>query len=157
MNLRHSPINLPRGLFGAISGAVIGAVAPAALAMGFTACRWVIFGTAEFDRVYDLRHLRSDMIGPVIGCSVVFACAGWTTLAPRVGRYRFAWTLATLFLITLPLWFVVVSMELTPRRYKGVHHPEFYPSELMVVIGPPIVVAIILTAVRARRVSKPPP
>jgi len=91
-------------------------------------------------------------LGPVVGCTVVFACAGWATFAP-VGAFRFAKSLAIVFVMSLPLWFFLASMQFTPRRIKSVEHPAMYPSEFMVIAGPPVLAAAMLTAVRARKES----
>ena len=72
---------------------------------------------------------------------MLLAAAGWATFAPA-GRHRFAATLAIVFVSSMGLWFMLGWMQLTPQRFKGIDHPEFYPSELMVLIGPPALVAI---------------
>jgi len=157
--LRTCP-TLLRGLCGATLSAVVGAVAPAAIVLGGTACWWYAWGSSEIDRAYDHHAVLPDIPGLVVVGATVFACAGWATLAPR-GTHRFARTLAIVVAITVPLWcvvgWVVRSMELTPVRYKGVEHPAWYPSEMTVAfvcLVIPIVVAAVLTAVRGHDASK---
>ncbi len=89
----------------------------------------------------------------MVDCGVVCACAGWATFAPA-GKYSFAWSLAIIFVGSLVAWMVLGWMELTPRRYKGVDHPAFYPSELLVLIVPPSLAAAFLTMIRVRRAPK---
>ncbi len=151
---------LIRGLCGAILGAAVGAVAPAAIVFGGAACWWYARGTSEIDRMYDRHAVLPDIPGLVVAGATVFACAGWATLAAR-GTHRFARTLAIVVAITVPLGCVVGwlvrSVELTPVRYKGVEHPAWYPSEVAVAIVCfviPIAVAAILTAVRGHDASR---
>ena len=42
-----------------------------------------------------------------------------------------------------------VLEERGAHQLKGIEHPVFYPSELMFLIGPPIVAAALVTAARA--------
>ncbi len=147
MNSRQLIILPFRGTCASALGALIGGTLPAAALMLFTFCSWFVAGASEFDRQVDLRRLREDLVWPVIGCAVVCACAAWTTFAP-VGKYRFARTLAIIVAVCVPMWFVLNAMALTPRRLKGVGHPAIYPSELIELIGPPVLIAVILTVVR---------
>ena len=142
-------LNPVRGLLAAVVGASAGAVAPIAIMVACVVLRWWITGASDFDRRYDIGWIRENLPGPVIGCAMVCACAAWATFAPR-GSFRFARTLAIVTAISFCLWFVVGSMELTPRRLKGIEHPMFYPSELLLLMGPPIVAAALVTAIRVR-------
>ena len=138
-----------RGMRAAAAAAAIGAVAPAALMLAFTVCRWAVQGSSAFDRQFDLLRLKRDLLGPIIGCSCVFACAGWATFAPA-GVFRFARSLAIVFTSSLPVWFVLSSMQLTPRRIGYVRDPAIYPSEFLVIVAPPILAAGIVTLVRMK-------
>ena len=147
MNAEPSTIAILRGLRAAVVGGLGGAIVPVALLCLFTVCRWFIEGASDFDRQLDLNNLPKKLHFPIIGCSLMCACAAWTTFAP-CGNFRFAKSLAIIFAICMPLWYILSTMHLTPQRLKGVHHPAIYPSELIVVIGPPIVAAVFLTAIR---------
>src|SRR5262245_34939147 len=112
--------------------------------LGFTACRWLISGATEMERQYDLQSLKNELNFPVVGCTVVCACAAWATFAPAATS-RFARSLVVVFLFSVPLWYILMSMELTPRRLKGMDQPEFYLSELIVLVAPPLAAAVLLT------------
>jgi hypothetical protein len=148
-----SCLNPVRGLFAAVVGASVGAVAPIVVLFGLAALRWWVRGAPEFDRRYDFAWIRDALPGPVVGCATVFACAGWATYAPR-GGFRLVRTLAIVTAISLAIWclpgWVSLWAEITPRRLKGIEHPVFYASEWIVLVGPPIVAAALVTAVRAR-------
>jgi hypothetical protein len=49
------------------------------------------------------------------------------------------------------MWMLIAALELTPRRIKAVEHPVIYPSELVVLVAPPLATAIALTVARRRR------
>ncbi len=147
---RQPLLNVLRGLGGAAVAATVAVVMVATLAAGFLACRWVATGASAFDRGYDLRDARERLSLLAVGFAVVAGCAGWAALAPA-RRSPFAWTLAVVFAGSVVLWSVVGSLDLTPRRYKSVSHPFLYPSEALFLIGPPVVVAGLLTAQRVRR------
>jgi hypothetical protein len=117
--------------------------------LGWTVLEWAVRGSPDFDRRYDLHWLRDRMPMPVVGCATLCACAGWATSAP-VGKYRFSSSLAILFSTSVLLWFVLGSMELTPRHYKGEEHPPLYPSEVLVFFGPPVLATVLLTTIRMR-------
>ena len=151
---RQPTLNVPRGACGAVDSAAVTAVLVVALYGAFLAGRWLLEGATEFDRALDLRAMRKELVFPILGCAAVGAGAGWAASAPW-GRHRFAWSLAAVFLASLPLWIVLGWLELTPRRYKGVEHPAMYPSEALEVVGPPLVAAAILGFVRARRSGSP--
>ena len=148
--LPPSKFNLSRGVRGTVLWAGIGAVAPVVMMVVFTLCRWCVWEASASDRQYDIAHLPDSLLWPVIGCAAVCACTGWATYAP-IGSFRFAKSLAIVFAASVPLWLVVGSMGLTPRRTKGIENPAIYPSELILVIGPPIVAAILLAAIRVKR------
>jgi predicted permease len=142
-------LNLCRGLLATLLGALGGALVSVALALGFTVCGWLVAGTKEVDRQHDVDYLKQYTVYPIVGCAVVCACAAWATFAPARTR-PFARSLGLIFLVSVPLWYVIGWMELTPRRNRGTEHPVFYPSELIVLIGPPLVAAAFLTVLRIR-------
>jgi hypothetical protein len=142
-------LNVVRGLIGAMIGTAIGAALTAAIPTGFLICRWYVVGASDSDRAYDLRDARELLVFPIIGCTAVCACAGWATFAP-FGRYHFARSLLVIFLVSVPFWYLIKWMELTPLRQKGVNHPVLYPTEALALIGPPIAVAALLTFMRVR-------
>jgi hypothetical protein len=141
---------------GTVVGSVVAVALAVALWLGFRLCKWFGTGETAFDPEDDLRLLREEWIFPVLGCAIFGACAGWVTFAPA-RRFSFALSLVIIFLVSIPLIVVVRSLVDTPPRYKGVAHPQIYPSEVLVLMGPPIVVAAILTLVRVRRVRRDNP
>ena len=149
---RRSPWNLYRALWATSLCAVLGATVPVGLAVVIALCRWAV-GPSEFASEWFRRDLEENIIHPVVGCGVVCACAGFATFAPR-GKHSFAWSLAIIFVFSLVIWAVIASMELTPRRFKGVEHPVCYPSDLIALIAPPSVVSAFLTMIRTRRLPK---
>jgi hypothetical protein len=153
MESSRSKLNLVRGVFAVVGGSA-GAVAPIAVLAAGTVIRWWITGASGFDRRYDIGWIRAALPGPVVGCATICACTAWATFAPRE-RYRFARSLAVITAISVCVWFVVGSMELTPRRLKGTEHPLFYPMEWMLLIGPPVAVAAVMTVFRLRGAAEP--
>lgn len=151
-----TPLSISRGLRGAGLCALVGAAAPVVLALAFMACGWIAGGADEQDRMDDLRLLQNTMILPVIGSAVVFACAGWSVYAPA-GRHRFAWSLLIITIVSVPLWFIGGSMTSRSRGYKGEPSPIFDPVGLMILIGPPILTAALLTAWRVDRAKSTKP
>jgi hypothetical protein len=115
---------------------------------GYTAVRWLISGASAIELQDDLRLLQLSLMASVPGAAVVCACAGWATFAPA-GDHRFAPSLLFVFLASLGLWLLLSQSELTPRRLKNAHQPAIYPSELAILIGPPIAAAVVLGTFRA--------
>jgi hypothetical protein len=140
-------LNLRDATMAAFRWGAIGSIA-AAIAVA-------VFGALE--RWYDLTLLFEyrewmnwcfqNAIWPVLGSAVVFAGAGWVANVTVPIR-----SLAlSLFLVTsgsLVLWTLLGAAEITPRRYKSVEHPAIYPSEFLVLVTPPILVAAVLTSLR---------
>lgn len=149
MKLSPIPIRVVRGLVAAVLSGLTCAILVIGIAFGYIFCTWQVEGTTAYNRQVDLQQLRSDLIRPTLGCSVVFACAGWLSFAP-CASYRFTRSLGYVFLGSLMFWLILSGLALTPTRYKEVSHPTFYPSELMVLLGPPTLLTIILTAIRIR-------
>ena len=147
---RQRNLNFVRGILSAAAWGLVGAIAAVALVSLGTLAYWHLNDTRQFDRQYDINWWRTRALPPIIGVTTLLACAGWAAYAPR-GKHRFATTLAILFFLSIPLWFVLGSMELTPRRVKSVEHPPLYPSELLVLVLPPIVVSIALSVLRGHR------
>lgn len=143
-----------RGLRAALILGGLGAVAPLVLMLGLTVGGWAVLGATESDRPSDLVWLRSRMLGPTLGIGVLFASTGWAAFAPR-RPHRFFPTFLSVCLLSLGGWFVLGLLQLTPRRFKGVDHPLFYPSELLVFLGPPIVAAARLSLRRAASDREP--
>jgi hypothetical protein len=143
----QSKLNPVRGARAAVGFALFGAIAPIVFMVVFTLVHWGIGNASRIDWRGDIRQLEGGLLGPVIGCALVFACAGWATFAPR-GSYRFARSLVLILVISLPLGWFLGSLEITPRRFKGIRHPLLYFSELLVLVVPPIVAATFVTAFR---------
>jgi hypothetical protein len=45
-------------------------------------------------------------------------------------------------------WSLLSGFQWTPQRIKGVDHPPIYPSELLLIVGPPVLAAVVLGAMR---------
>ena len=148
MGMSNRRLDVVRGTRAALILGGVGALAPVALMVGVTVIQWWINHTSEWDRRYDLLWLRNRMVGPTLGCAVIFAAAGWATYAP-VGRHRFTPALVLIVAGSLVLWPMLMSLSLTPQRLKGVDHPEFYPLELTIWLTPPILIALGLAQGRA--------
>jgi hypothetical protein len=150
-----------RGILAAMLGALGGALTPITILGSFTVCRWYFEGTPAIDRQWDLDRFQGKLLWPVIAFATVSSCAAWATVAPR-GTYRFAKTLAIVFSVSLPLWFAPLLLGLSPRQpRKSADHPAIYRSELVVMIGAPLIATALLTAIRiygsrAGRAQKPP-
>ncbi|MDG3007977.1 hypothetical protein [Paludisphaera mucosa] len=145
--------HVARGLAAAAAGAAVGAIAPVALMVGFTACRWMAEGAPEFDRRLDIQKLRSSLVYPMVGCALVLACAGWATLGPP-GLHRFPGTFAILAASAVFGWTILGGMFLAPLTHEDSPvHPMFEPARLAVFLAPPIIAAVVLSAVRARAAS----
>ncbi|MHC5539301.1 hypothetical protein ACYOEI_13870 [Singulisphaera rosea] len=152
-----------RGLLGASSGAVFGAVGSAAVVFGVATCWRHARGTSDLGRAYDLYAVLSELCTYAVVVGTFFGCGGWASLAPREPR-RFARTLAIIVGATLPLWFVILNvvkaMELTPVRHKGFEHPAWYPSEIVVatiLLAIPVAVAAALTRASGQGFSNSEP
>jgi hypothetical protein len=92
------------------------------------------------------------LIWPILGCVPIFTAAGWISHAPRQ-QYRFISSLGLVFAITLGIWIVVKAMGWSPMRFSEKRYPTIYFSEAVTLVTPPVVIAIVLTWVRARRRS----
>ena len=151
-NPQRNGVNLLRGTAAALLCGLLGLLAPA-LALGLlTAGRWIVEGQMELG---DLTQLRLVVRGPMVGVGLVLACTGWATYTPS-GNFRFASTLAIIFVISVVGWMVLGSMNLTPPRYKNTEHPFMYPSEAFVFFTPPILAALVLTLIRSETSAAPP-
>lgn len=53
-----------------------------------------------------------------------------------------------IFATAMLLTAFLVRLELTPKRYKGMEHPEIYLSEFLVLVVPPLVISCVLIAIR---------
>lgn len=144
------PFNVLRGIRAALLCGAIGGAAPILFVVTYTMGRWVIEGTSDFDRAYDLYRLPQVLVFPVIGTAFVFAAAGWATYAPK-GSYRFARTLLLIAVISVPSWFALAGMGMAVPRYKSIEHPPIYPREALLLVVPPAVTAVVLTMLRSDR------
>jgi hypothetical protein len=148
-HLHPVSLHLLRGLFASLLGALLGAVGAISLAFGYTVWKWWVSGANELELNYDLWYFKKDLVFPVIGCAAVFACTGWATSAPA-GNYSVVPTLVVIVLSSILGWYVLGGMDLTPRRFKSTYHPLVYLSELVILLGPPVVTAAVLTVMRVR-------
>jgi hypothetical protein len=147
MDANGSQLDIRAGLLAAIRWGVIGAIAPVIIvaAMGIVEF-WQelrLFGA------YDewLRWCIKASLGPVIGCTLVLAGAGWTSQAPRPTRSIVS-SVLVITAASVAMWFLLALAKITPPRYKKIEHPVMYPSEVFVLIGPPVIAAAVLTAMR---------
>jgi hypothetical protein len=124
-------LDIRAGVLGAVVWCVIGALAAA-----------VAVAVLDLNQSY-----LSTAMWPVLGCGAVFACAGWAARSSRPAR-GFVRSLIVVFFGSIVLWTVLAGLELTPRRLKSVEHPLIYPSEAVVLLVPPVLMAVILTALR---------
>jgi hypothetical protein len=151
---RQSPLNIKRGLIATCLSALAGAAGCVVVAAGIYVYRWVTSGPTGTDVQGDFQYLKTYLHYPVVGCAVVFAFAGWATFAP-IRPHRFARTLLLVFLISVPCWIVLSALQITPPRLKSIQHPLYYPSEILVLIGPPLMAAAVLTVRRLREPTPP--
>ena len=151
MESHRTSLNLSRGLWATLLGALVGAFAPKGLALLIALYRWHVSGSPDIASNWAI-DLDELMEYPAVGCAAVCACAGWATYAPS-GTHRFVVSLGFIFLVSLMSWYVLSWTALMPF-YKGMEHSVFYPNELIAMIGPPIVAAALLTAFRIRRAPK---
>jgi hypothetical protein len=130
-------LSIRRGLCGAADGAVW-------VALAFALVSWLFVHRGD--------ELRS-VVPLALWGAAVGACAGWAAAAPG-GAYTPSGSLVVVVLCALPLWAVLLALDLTPHRYKGGEHPAVYPSEALVLVGPPVVVSGVVTLIRARRAGR---
>jgi hypothetical protein len=153
-----TPIVRPaRGLGGTILGGVGGIVACVGVALVFTLLHWIVQGTIAIDRQDDLRDLQNKLIGPMCGCGLIGACAGFATWFPA-GKHRFVRSVIMVFLVSVPFWQIgyLLTHDPTPH-YKGTDRPDVSSSELAAAIASPMVAALIVAWMRVRGTKSPPP
>jgi hypothetical protein len=140
-------MNIARGILAALLWAVAGVVVPVLVVGGYTVLSWHINNTPEIDREYDVEWWRMHAVPPLVAASVYLGLTAWATYAPR-RNYGFAKTLAILFFAAIPLAIPLGALISTPRRYKGVEHPDMYGSEFLLLFLPPLIVSCLLVAIR---------
>lgn len=142
-------LNVRRGLCASVIGAIAGACVVVALPVVLRVTGLKIPGATREELGYDLREEPNHLIGPIIGCSTFCACAAWATFAPA-GNYRFAWSLAIVFLGSVCLWLVLWLLNLGPQYHRGITDREWYPRLAVFVVIPSLVVTVCLTLIRLR-------
>jgi hypothetical protein len=143
-------LNYSRGGGFALLFGVVGFAAPILLFLLFTVLCWLLNGSSEFDRKYDLCGIPDKLIFPAIGTAWVFAGTGWTVFASR-GKRRFLQTLTVMVLISIPSWYLLAGMGMSPTRYKGIDHPLIYPSEILLVAIPPSLTSLVISMKDSKR------
>jgi hypothetical protein len=152
-------LQIIRGLKGVVVGTVIGALIPGLLALVYYIYRGSKpeFGP-DSGHIYFLDDLLAYWRVPAFGLAIFLGCAAWATLAPP-GSYRFLGSLALIFCVTVPTWFLVGYLDDSLHLYwlkihKGLE-PD-YPnlSQTLVLFGPPIVTAHLLAVVRHWRMMR---
>jgi hypothetical protein len=142
-----------KGLGFALLFGLAGPLAAVALSLAFLAIRWWRTEASPWDRSNDLRSLPFMLTDALIVISLVFSAAGWATFAPR-GENRFVRTLAIVFAVSFPLWFVLgtayEASGLAPHAHKGEPTPPLGQLVGFVLMAiPPFGTAGVLSAVRA--------
>ncbi len=56
-----------------------------------------------------------------------------------------------IFAISVPLWFALAVLGISPPRYKNLDHPLIYYAEALIFAIPPLVAALVLSILRAYR------
>jgi hypothetical protein len=149
---QDSCLSYLRGFGFALLFGAVGFAAPIIVLVSLTLLNWTFTGASDFDRKYDVDRLPEKLTYPAFVVSWVFAATGWATFAPR-RHYRFTKTLFMITVISVPLWYVLGSMGMSPPRYKGIDHPLFYPSEILLFVIPPPLIAAILSIIRCKKQS----
>lgn len=149
---KEAGLTFARGVLHSIAWTVIGMILPILVELAFILVRWVVQGSNELDRAYDLYWLPREIVFPGVGLGVVLGATGWATYAPN-GKHRFAATFAIIFGISVPAWLILGSLGMTPPRYKAIEHPLLYPSEFLVIAIPPLIGAIVISSIRCRKPS----
>jgi hypothetical protein len=143
-------VSIVRGSCFALLFGIVGFVTPVVIVTGYTVLNWIIEGSGDVDRRYDLCLLPTKVVFPAVATAFVFAGAGWATFARR-GRLRFVLMLALISTVSVPSWFVLAVIGMSPPRYKCIDHPLMYPSEVLSFAIPPLVTAVVLTMMRGNR------
>jgi len=145
------PVSVARGLRGAAWSGLVGAAAPLVLLVGYATLRCILAGASESELMDAQHFLQSALIQPIVGCTVIFACTGWSVYAPA-GQHSFAQSLSIIVTVSVPLWFLIKAITIGNPPIKG--EPQFLGREaadLMNLICPPLLVASLLTASRVDR------
>ena len=148
-----SEINYRRGMVAALLFGLIGFLSPILILVSVTFCRWFLEGAPAMDRAADLRRLPEQLAFMAIGAAFVFAAAGWTTYAPR-GNFKFAWTLRKIFVLTVASWYLLRALGILQPRCKIEVQPLIYPSEVLILGLPPLLIAAVLTLIRCKGTRK---
>lgn len=90
---------------------------------------------------------------PIIGCSAVLTCSAWVANVTQPAR-SIAVCLMKVAGASIPLWYLLAALQITPRRLKGMVRPEIYFSEFLLLVVPPMAVACLLTWTSIRREHK---
>lgn len=147
MDSLWSGLSWGRGLRGAAAGAVLGALT---LVVGLglvTLVPWLIRDVSAFDRTLDVAWFTDRVQPPTIVCSLICACAGWATFAPR-GKHSFAWSLVIVMVISYPVIATAWAIAPPPQALKGRESPPLEVWRLILLISTPIIIASSLSHVR---------
>ena len=144
-----SRLNNWNGIRGASVGAICGAAAPLVLVILLAVARGVGIETSRLGRPEDLLDFPVLIIWPSLGSAAVCGAAGWATYAPA-GKYRFVTSLALVSLFSASLWILIFWMDVTPMRIKFMEHPVPFPSEVLLIVGPAVFAAALVTVLRVR-------
>lgn len=151
--LAPQSLNIRRGLFAAALCGIVGALIPAALALAYFAYCWWNPSFVPSNRWYDFLNYWPF---PIFGCAAFLGSAAWATFGPP-GKWRFAPSLAMIFLVSVSFWFLIISMDATLglywlQVYRG-DPPTPHLSQALILFVPPVAMAQILAISRLRRIK----
>jgi hypothetical protein len=113
----QSPLNLTRGLWGAVLFAAVGASAPKCLALLLTLYQWLFSGSAEMVNMEFRSELEYFIGYPTVGCAAVLGCAGLVTFG-LTGTQTFVRSLGVIFLASSAFWMIHRGNATHPNRHE---------------------------------------
>jgi hypothetical protein len=140
-------MNVARGIIAALIWAAAGIIVPVVVVGGYTILSWHFNDTLEVDRDYDIAWWRMHAVPPLVGVPIYLGLTAWATYTPK-RNHGFAKTLAIIFFTAIPSTWFLAALEMTPRRYKSIEHPDIYVSEFLLFFLPPLIMSCILVAIR---------
>jgi hypothetical protein len=111
--------------------------------------KWNAHPPTDFDRNLDLTELQRELPWPIVGASAVLAATGFANCAVS-GHWRFVKSLLIVFVLSVLTCCTSFLIGILPTRYRGVEHPSFYLSELIMFIGAPFLIGFFLVVYRIR-------
>jgi hypothetical protein len=147
--------NICGGLIAAFAWGIFGSVA-AALAVLILKC------AAQWDDPTFVRDLRAGQVWsleiailPMIGCSAIFAAAGWVAKAMQPPTRMFS-ALAMVASGSMPTYLFLTLSGLVWQRPKMLPPALIHPPEFFALVIPPLIVAACATYWRQHRDAEAP-